>query len=43
MTIEFVHKEALREGCRTVGMIRKEAFSVDNVWIGEVRTFPGIK
>lgn len=39
--IEIVKKDALKEGPQTSGMVRKEAFISDNIWVGRVNTPPG--
>ena len=40
--IRVVKNSDLETGPATPGMVRKDAFSTDSVWMGEVRTEPGM-
>ena len=41
--VQAIRRDALKEGPQTGGMVRKEAFATENVWVGEVRTPAGTK
>ena len=40
--IRVVHHGELESGPATAGMLRSQAFSHGNVWLGEIRTSPGV-
>ncbi len=40
--VKVVTNEGLKSGPPTPGMNRAEAFATDAVWVGEVRTDPGV-
>ena len=41
--IHIVPHSALESGPPTAGMLRSQAFSTENLWMGEVRTRPGLR